>query len=62
MTTKMNRYWVRLGLAFRQNWFECIVLSTSKHATESLARAGAFREVGISDVPSRAARTMLAAA
>jgi len=42
--------------------FECVVLSTSKHASESLARAGAFREVGITDVPARAARTMLAVA
>lgn len=40
--------------------FDCVVLSTSKHASESLARAGAFREVGITDVPERAARTMLA--
>lgn len=40
--------------------FECVVLSTSKYASESLARAGAFREVGITDVPERAPRTMLA--
>ena len=40
--------------------FECVVLSTSKYATEALARAGAFREVGITDVPARTARAMLA--
>lgn len=40
--------------------FDCIVLSTSKYATESLARSGAFREVGITDVPERVARIMLA--
>jgi Trk K+ transport system NAD-binding subunit len=40
--------------------FDCVVLSTSKYASESLARAGAFREVGITDVPERVARTMLA--
>jgi Trk K+ transport system NAD-binding subunit len=40
--------------------FDCLVLSTSKYATESLARSGAFREVGITDVPERAARAMLA--
>lgn len=27
--------------------FECVVLSTSRHAAEALARAGVFREVGI---------------
>jgi Trk K+ transport system NAD-binding subunit len=42
--------------------FDCVVFSTSKHASESLARAGAFREVGITDVPERASRTMLASA
>jgi Trk K+ transport system NAD-binding subunit len=41
--------------------FDCTVLSTSKYASESLARAGAFREVGITDVPERAARALLAA-
>ena len=40
--------------------FDCVVLSTSKYASESLARAGAFRDVGITDVPERVARTMLA--
>jgi Trk K+ transport system NAD-binding subunit len=30
--------------------FECIVLSTSRHAADSLARAGIFREIGI-DAP-----------
>ncbi|MDB4936401.1 MAG: TrkA-N:Sodium/hydrogen exchanger [Labilithrix sp.] len=40
--------------------FECVVLSTSKYASESLARSGAFREVGITDVPERTLRTMLA--
>jgi Trk K+ transport system NAD-binding subunit len=40
--------------------FDCVVLSTSKYASESLARAGAFREVGITDVPERTVRTMLA--
>jgi Trk K+ transport system NAD-binding subunit len=30
----------------------CIVLSTSRHAAESLARAGVFREVGIDEVPT----------
>jgi Trk K+ transport system NAD-binding subunit len=40
--------------------FDCVVLSTSKYASESLARAGAFREVGITDVPERALRPMLA--
>lgn len=41
--------------------FECTVLSTSKYASESLARSGAFREVGITDVPERAVRALLAA-
>jgi Trk K+ transport system NAD-binding subunit len=41
--------------------FECVVLSTSKYASESLARSGAFREVGITDVPERTARALLAA-
>lgn len=40
--------------------FDCIVLSTSKYASESLARSGAFREVGITDVPERVLRSMLA--
>jgi Trk K+ transport system NAD-binding subunit len=40
--------------------FDCVVLSTSKYASESLARSGAFREVGITDVPERVLRTMLA--
>lgn len=40
--------------------FDCVVLSTSKYASESLARAGAFRDVGITDVPEGVARTMLA--
>jgi Trk K+ transport system NAD-binding subunit len=40
--------------------FDCVVLSTSKYASEALARAGAFREVGITDVPERTARAMLA--
>ncbi len=40
--------------------FDCVVLSTSKYASESLARSGAFREVGITDVPERAVRAMLA--
>jgi len=40
--------------------FDCVVLSTSKYASESLARAGAFRDVGITEVPERVARTMLA--
>ena len=40
--------------------FDCFVLSTSKHASEALARAGALREVGITDVPERAPRAMLA--
>jgi hypothetical protein len=39
--------------------FECVVISTSKLASEALARLGAFREVGITDVPERAARVML---
>lgn len=30
--------------------FSCIVLSTSRHAAEALARAGVLREVGIDDV------------
>jgi Trk K+ transport system NAD-binding subunit len=42
--------------------FDCIVLSTSKHASEALARQGAFREVGITDVPERKARALLATA
>ena len=41
--------------------FDCVVLSTSKHASEMLVRAGAFREVGITDVPEREVRAMLAA-
>lgn len=41
--------------------FDCTVLSTSKYASESLARDGAFRELGITDVPERAVRTLLAA-
>ena len=40
--------------------FDCVVISTSKYATEALARAGAFREVGITDVPERTARALLA--
>jgi Trk K+ transport system NAD-binding subunit len=40
--------------------FECVVLSTSKHASEALAKAGAFREVGIDDVPVAEVRAMLA--
>lgn len=40
--------------------FDCTVLSTSKYASESLARSGAFREVGITDVPERVLRSMLA--
>jgi len=36
--------------------FDCLVFSTSKHAAEALARAGALREVGITDVPERVAR------
>jgi Trk K+ transport system NAD-binding subunit len=42
--------------------FECVVLSTSKYACESLARSGAFREVGITDVPERTSRAALATA
>ena len=40
--------------------FDCVVISTSKYACEALARAGAFREVGITDVPERATRELLA--
>lgn len=40
--------------------FDCVVLSTSKYASESLARSGAFREVGITDVPERTVRALLA--
>ena len=40
--------------------FDCVVISTSKYATEALARAGAFREVGITDVPERTPRALLA--
>ena len=42
--------------------FDCVVLSTSKYASEWLARSGAFREVGITDVPVISARVMLASA
>ncbi|CAN5895768.1 hypothetical protein BH11MYX4_BH11MYX4_40780 [soil metagenome] len=42
--------------------FDCIVISTSKHASEALARQGAFREVGITDVPERKVRALLATA
>jgi len=42
--------------------FECIVISTSKHASEALARQGAFRELGITDVPERKVRALLAPA
>lgn len=42
--------------------FDCVVFSTSKYASESLARGGAFREVGITDVPERTARATLATA
>ena len=42
--------------------FECVVISTSKHASEALARQGAFREVGITDVPERKLRALLATA
>jgi Trk K+ transport system NAD-binding subunit len=31
--------------------FGCVVLSTSRHAAEALVRAGALREVGITDLP-----------
>lgn len=41
--------------------FECVVLSTSKHACEALARSGAFREVGIDDVPAHEARALATA-
>lgn len=41
--------------------FECTVLSTSRHAADSLARAGVFREMGI-DQPSVAAKRQLAPA
>ena len=40
--------------------FDCVVISTSKYASEALARAGAFREVGITDVPERTTRALLA--
>ncbi len=39
--------------------FDCVVISTSKHASEALARQGAFREVGITDVPERKPRALL---
>lgn len=40
---------------------ECIVLSTSRHAAETLVRAGVFRELGI-DRPAARAKPALAAA
>ena len=40
---------------------DCMVISTSKHASEALARQGLFSAVGIDNVPERALRTMLAA-
>jgi hypothetical protein len=33
--------------------FDCIVLSTSRYAADSLARAGVFREVGIDEPDAR---------
>ncbi len=35
--------------------FECVVLSTSRHAANALAKAGAFRVAGIDDAPEVAA-------
>jgi Trk K+ transport system NAD-binding subunit len=42
--------------------FECLVLSTSRHAAASLAKAGVFRELGIEDAPARVTPPELAAA
>lgn len=41
--------------------FECIVLSTSRYAAESLTRAGVFREMGIDEAVSAPKRALAAA-
>ncbi|HEY8075104.1 MAG TPA: NAD-binding protein [Labilithrix sp.] len=46
----------------RHKPFECLVLSTSRHAAASLARSGVFRELGIDDAPAKVAPPELAAA
>lgn len=42
--------------------FECVVLSTSRHAAHALVRQGVFREIGIDEPPAKAAAPELAAA
>lgn len=42
--------------------FDCLVLSTSRHAVAALARAGAFREIGIDEASPTAAPAALAEA
>jgi Trk K+ transport system NAD-binding subunit len=38
--------------------FDCLVLSTSRHAAESLVRDGVFREMGIEETPVRAKQAL----
>lgn len=42
--------------------FECVVLSTSRHAASWLAKGGVFREIGIEDAPAKVTPTELATA
>ncbi|MDF2692776.1 MAG: TrkA-N:Sodium/hydrogen exchanger [Labilithrix sp.] len=41
--------------------FDCVVLSTSRHAADALARAGVFREVGIDEPEARPKRALATA-
>jgi Trk K+ transport system NAD-binding subunit len=40
--------------------FDCIVLSTSRYAADSLARSGVFRDVGIDEPEARPKRQLAA--
>jgi Trk K+ transport system NAD-binding subunit len=42
--------------------FDCIVLSTSRHAADTLARSGVFRQVGIDQPDARPKRELASAA
>ncbi len=46
----------------RHKPFECLVLSTSRHAAASLAKSGVFRDIGIDDAPAKVAPPELAVA
>jgi Trk K+ transport system NAD-binding subunit len=41
--------------------FDCVVLSTSRHAADSLVRAGIFREMGIAEPETRSTRALAVA-